>query len=96
MYEWVWVKDIKNQYIFQQSFGNSTHQISFHKSLNSNAWVRKRKIIKLLGDGDITLKYSVFGNSRFSPLYTNENKINIKYVRKMFGSVVYDKILSLS
>jgi hypothetical protein len=94
--EWIWMRDVKNQYVFHLHFKDSTHQLSFDKRLYSRAWVRKRKIMKFLGDGDVTVSYNVFKKDYLSAIYSTTKKVDVKDVKKLFGGVIYDKILSLS
>ena len=52
--------------------------------------------MKFLGDGDVTVSYNVFKKDYLSAIYSTTEKVDVKDVKKLFGKMVYDKILSIS
>ena len=94
--DWKWAKDVRNQYVFHLTFKEATHQITFDKKLFSRAWVRKRKIMNIIDDGEVRLTYSVFNSYYLLAVYSIEKEMNINEIKKFFGKNVYDKILSFS
>jgi hypothetical protein len=95
-YGWEWMRDVKNQYVFHKRYDNTTHQIEFDKILYCKTWIRKRKIMRILEEGSVKVRYSVFGKQYLTALYSVEKHIEIEKVKILFGHKVYNKILSLS
>tara|TARA_R110000765_G_scaffold392134_1_gene485234 strand:- start:19 stop:321 length:303 start_codon:yes stop_codon:yes gene_type:complete len=93
---WEWARDVKNQYAFHLKFNQATHQITFDKKLFNRGWIRKRKIMKIINDGTVSVTYSVFNSDYLIAIYSIKKKININEIKKLFGEDVYDKILSFS
>jgi hypothetical protein len=94
--KWIWARGVRNQYVFHMKFNDATHQIEFSKKLYSNSWRRKRKIMKVIDYGDVSIRYSVFNTDYLMAVYSIEKEVSINDIKKLFGQDVYDKILSFS
>ena len=92
---WVWARDVQNQYVFHMDFKDATHQIEFEKNSYSSRWIRKRRIMKIINDGYVNIRYCVFNKDYKEAIFTTEKKVNINEVKSLFGLEVYNKILAI-
>ncbi len=92
--EWVFVPDVRNQYVFHYIDGDKTHQLEFEIRPLDKFWIRKMKIMKIMDYGDITYYYSLFEKEKYESIECEEKTIDIKKARHIFGDIVINKILS--